>query len=182
MGLQTLGCYAMQAICPKLILNSNLVKLCSFKLKSGKISFVHNFRFSCPISLKFRTEHGSDTAVLCAKFQNDWLTEACVIGKPDFVRFGFKMCFGRISHIAQGPDFFEAHICNKENGSMAEYKRGQIPLWCPAGDVMMMETLSTLLTFCEGNLPVTGGFPSQRFRNVELWYFFVVNLYKLLNK
>ena len=42
------------------------------KTKSREISFAHNFRFNCPIVLKFCTEHGSDTAVPCAKFQNDW--------------------------------------------------------------------------------------------------------------
>ena len=45
------------------------------KLKSREISFVHNVRFSCPIFLKFCTEHGSITAVLCAKFQNDWVAQ-----------------------------------------------------------------------------------------------------------
>ena len=33
------------------------------KLKSREISFIHNIRFSCPIVLKFCTEHGSITAV-----------------------------------------------------------------------------------------------------------------------
>ena len=37
--------------------------------------FVHNLNFNRPIILKFCTEHGSDTAVLCAKFQNDWTTK-----------------------------------------------------------------------------------------------------------
>ena len=69
------------------------------KLKSRDISFVHNIRFHCPIGLKFCTEHGSDTAVLCAKFQNDRSTEAWVMDKRDFARFEFKMNFGRISYI-----------------------------------------------------------------------------------
>ena len=34
-----------------------------------------------------------------------------------------------------------------------------------------IETLSALLALCVGNPPVTGGFPSQRASNVELWYF-----------
>ena len=42
-----------------------------------------------------------------------------------------------------------------------------------------MEPLSALLPLCEGN-PVTSGFPSQRDNNVELWYFFVVSMNKLL--
>ena len=39
------------------------------KLKSREISFPHNLFSSNPIVLKFSTEHGSNTAVLCAKFQ-----------------------------------------------------------------------------------------------------------------
>ena len=39
---------------------------------SHKISCAHNVFSGCLIVLKFYTEHGSDTAVLWAKFQNDW--------------------------------------------------------------------------------------------------------------
>ena len=53
------------------------------KLKSCKNSFVHNICFNCPIGLKCCTEHGSDTAVLCAKFQRDRSTETWVMGKRD---------------------------------------------------------------------------------------------------
>ena len=73
------------------------------KRKSREISFVHDIRFNCPIGLKFCIEHGSDTAVLCAKFQSDQSIEAWVMDKRDFTRFEFKMNFGRISYIAQGP-------------------------------------------------------------------------------
>ena len=68
-----------------------------------EISFVRNTRFNCPIGLKFCTEHASDTAVLCAKFQSDRSTEAWVMGKRDFARYEFKLNFGRISYISQGP-------------------------------------------------------------------------------
>ena len=34
-----------------------------------------------------------------------------------------------------------------------------------------METFSTLLALCEGNPPVTGGFPSQKTSGAELWCF-----------
>ena len=37
-----------------------------------------------------------------------------------------------------------------------------------------MDTLSALLALCEGYLPVTRGFPSQRPRNDELWYFLLL--------
>ena len=58
-----------------------------FKLKSREISFVHNTRFNCPIILKLCTEHGSDTAVLCAIFQNDWKLDMAVMNEQDFMRF-----------------------------------------------------------------------------------------------
>ena len=69
------------------------------QLKYRKISLVYNNRFN----LIFCTEKGSDTAVLCARFQKDWSTETWVMGKRDIARFGCKMRFGRKSHIAQGP-------------------------------------------------------------------------------
>ena len=73
------------------------------KLKSRKISFVHNSHIEFPIILKFCTEHGSTTAVLCAKFQNYWTIKTDVMDERDFTRFEFKMLFGQISHIAHGP-------------------------------------------------------------------------------
>ena len=48
------------------------------KLKYCEISFVHNIRFINPIILKCCTERDS-IAMLCAKFQNDWITEMFVI-------------------------------------------------------------------------------------------------------
>ena len=41
--------------------------------------------------MKFYTEHGSDTAMLCAKLQNDSTTEMDVIVQQDFVMFKFIM-------------------------------------------------------------------------------------------
>ena len=75
------------------------------KLKFHEISFAHNSCFSSPIALKFCTEHDSVTAVLCAKFQTDWTIETDVMDERDFVRFEFKMSFGRISYIAQHPRY-----------------------------------------------------------------------------
>ena len=43
------------------------------------------------------------------------------------------------------------------------------------------EIISTLLVLWKGNPFVTGGFPSQRVSNAELWCFFVASLTKLLN-
>ena len=36
-----------------------------------------------------------------------------------------------------------------------------------------MATLSLLLTLCEGNPPVTGGFPSERASSTKLWFFYM---------
>ena len=49
------------------------------------------YLFSYVIILKFCTEHSSDTAVLCAKFQIDWTTVMDVMDNQDFFRFEFKM-------------------------------------------------------------------------------------------
>ena len=69
-----------------------------FELKSRENPFVHSIRFSCPIVLKFRTEHCSTTAVLCTRFQNDLITYELVMGKRDFTRFEFLT-----GNIAQHP-------------------------------------------------------------------------------
>ena len=46
-------------------------------------------------------EHGGDTVVLCAKFENDWTTEKDLMDERDLARFKFKVSFGRIFYIAQ---------------------------------------------------------------------------------
>ena len=69
------------------------------KPKSREISFAHNLLCGYPIVITFCTEHGSDTAVLCAKFQNDWTTETDVMNEWDFARFGSKGSFGQIFYI-----------------------------------------------------------------------------------
>ena len=43
------------------------------KLTSHQNSFFDDIHVNCQIILKICTEHGSTTAMLCAKFQNDWL-------------------------------------------------------------------------------------------------------------
>ena len=59
------------------------------KLKSREILFAHNLLHSYPIILKYCTKHSSDTAVLCAKFQNDWSTVTDFMERV-FTRFEFK--------------------------------------------------------------------------------------------
>ena len=73
------------------------------KLKFREISFVRNTCVICPNALNFCTKHGSDTAMLCAKFQNDWIIDTDVMDECDFAIFEFKMSFQRISRIAQHP-------------------------------------------------------------------------------
>ena len=59
-----------------------------------QISFADNSCLSWTISI---------TAVLCAKLQTHWTIETYVMDKRDFIRFEFKMSFGRISYIAEHP-------------------------------------------------------------------------------
>ena len=85
----------------QLLFNKGYPSEAHLKPKSLDIWFYHNLFINYPIVSKFSTEHGSNTAVLCAKFQNDdWITETDVMEERDFARFEFKMSFGRISYIA----------------------------------------------------------------------------------
>ena len=59
------------------------------KLKSHETLFACNLSHRCPIILKFCTEHGSGTAMLCAKFQNDRATEMYVVDEWDLLTFEF---------------------------------------------------------------------------------------------
>ena len=79
-------------------LNSNLAK---YRWSTTSVSYVHLF---CKIAKQMDIWHRCcDTAVLCAKFQNDRTTEECVMRKRDFARFGFSMRLGRILHMTQCP-------------------------------------------------------------------------------
>ena len=73
------------------------------KLKSRELSLVHNIYISCSIALKFGTGHGNDTAVLCAKCQNDLTTDKWVTGKRDFTRFEYTMNFGGTIYLGTTP-------------------------------------------------------------------------------
>ena len=57
------------------------------KPKSYEISFVHNIYFSRPIVFKFCKERGSDTNMLCANDQLDWIIYMDVMDEWDFARF-----------------------------------------------------------------------------------------------
>ena len=52
-----------------------------FEFKSRERSFVKNIDFGCQTVLKLCTEHGGDTAVICARFQNELTTEQWGMGK-----------------------------------------------------------------------------------------------------
>ena len=74
------------------------------------ISLAHNVFLSGPIISKFCIEHGSDTAMLCAKFQNDWANEMDVTDEQVFIlrriKFEFKMDISGISCVATSPGLF----------------------------------------------------------------------------
>ena len=69
------------------------------KLKSSKIIFVCESFFSCEIIIIFHTKHGSDTAMLCAKYNND-LTERVQMDKQ--VLSGENYLFLSIFRWAEG--------------------------------------------------------------------------------
>ena len=51
--------------------------------------FLHNYCHKYEIILKFCTEHGSETLVICAKIQNNLKNEMDNVGKWDFLIFKF---------------------------------------------------------------------------------------------
>ena len=74
------------------------------KLKSREILFGHNSLLICRIVLKFCTQHGSITAVLCANFQNDLTDEMHIlILNSRYVSDGYSMLqqfhMGAVSHM-----------------------------------------------------------------------------------
>ena len=70
-----------------------------YQLKSFNNLIIHSFFLNPWILLKFCTEHGSHTAVLCAKFQKDSWTVINVIGSGDIAKFHNKTDFRWITHI-----------------------------------------------------------------------------------
>ena len=56
------------------------------KAKSLENSLAYILFLNNPIVLKFCSEHGSITFMLCAKFQNDWMTETDFMDKQNFAR------------------------------------------------------------------------------------------------
>ena len=73
------------------------------KLKFRKMSFIHNICYCYLIVLKFCTEHGSITAVLCAKFQNHWTTEKNAMDRWHFMRFDLKLSLRQMLTTAMAP-------------------------------------------------------------------------------
>ena len=68
----------------------NLSKICLQILQS---IFVNIFFKYHRIILTFCTEHGSDTAMLCAKYQNDWTAETDIMTIQVFLNFSIMMGF-----------------------------------------------------------------------------------------
>ena len=75
--------------------------ICLKCIKSREVAFSHKLCGNCPIVLTFCTEHGSDTAMLCAKFQNNWTIKQMLWMHRVFARFESKMSVGQISYISQ---------------------------------------------------------------------------------
>ena len=57
------------------------------KLKSHETTFANHLILNGVLVLKIFREQGSDTAVLCAKLQSNWATEADVMDEQVFTRF-----------------------------------------------------------------------------------------------
>ena len=89
----------LRVLKPRVLWNIGYPSETHVKLKSREISFAHNLFIDFPILLNFSAMHGSITAVLSAKFQNDWSIERAIIDERVFARFEFKMSFGRISYM-----------------------------------------------------------------------------------
>ena len=70
------------------------------RISRNRLQNIHRI---CQIAHKICAEHGGDPAVFYAKFQNDLTIELHIVGKIDFTRFEFKMCFRRISYVATAP-------------------------------------------------------------------------------
>ena len=103
-------CCVENKVCQGVLANIGYPSETHVKLKSREISLVHDIRLNKPSVLIFCTEHGSITAVLCAKFRNDCTIETDVTGKRDFARLEIKMSFGQISYIAKHPRFLRSYL------------------------------------------------------------------------
>ena len=84
----TLGSVVMYEIWPQLfirIINSNL--------------YIQNTPLNCAIVLKICKEHGSITAMLCAKFQNKWITDKQITGIEIVEYLSLRSVSGRFFYI-----------------------------------------------------------------------------------
>ena len=120
------------------------------KHESREISFAHKISLFSPIVLKFCTEHGSDTAVLCAKFQKDWTAESGVKDERNFARFEFKMSFRRMSHVAQcpRPDFELQETPHNISPSRASYGVSAVSILEKRHHIVTGPHCNTLVTSC----------------------------------
>ena len=73
-----------------------------------KISCICSISLSCPNVVKFYTGHVCINKMLCAKYQNHWITEKKVMCVRDFTRFEFKI--ERFSILQQQLD--PCHLAN----------------------------------------------------------------------
>ena len=83
------------------------------KIKSHESCLPKPFFHNYLIILKFCTEHGSDTAMLCAKFLNDWATERNVMDEWVFARSQFTITFTGVSYTTTNPNHFMELYCQR---------------------------------------------------------------------
>ena len=77
---------------------------------SPRTSPGHNLSINHPIVLKFCSEHGNDTAVLLAKFKNNWTIETDVMDDRHFKIFELMMNFKCTSYIAEPPRLIRERV------------------------------------------------------------------------
>ena len=105
-----------------------------------------NHHSSCQIVLTFCTGHGSTTAVLFAKCQNDWATATQIMCKWNFVRFVFTVTFRKIFYL------YLSH-----SSSMLQSKSpasGPVPFWDVCGFHRMSISQDWDVSFCAVGGPV----------------------------
>ena len=88
--------------------------------------------------------------------------------------------------------WINAWVNNREAGDLRRYRAHYYVSVMEINDIIHTtqfitwwrhdkETLSALQALCEGNPPVTGGFPSQRASNTELWHTHNFNYYMVVS-
>ena len=133
-----------------------------------EISFSSHPKSNIPIASKVCTRHDICAAVACAEICSD-ITFRNWITNRECILHGIWIFDGKCVSI-MGP-----RCAQKTRGRQAVFSA---PLWRHG-----MPTLSALLAFCEGNPPITNGFPWKRTSDVLYFLFcFSLNRWPVLPK